>query len=175
MNTRHDDFHDGITGTFTVFGIVIGKLDGIHVRCDDHSTVGLLEAVKLWQVIQCEVQFGNIAIASQASNTIREANLEILYPEQLEERRLGIRSGDDALGFDRLTVSETHAFDRQSIGTAVDQDSLDLGAAPDIGPEFCGRCGQRLDHAIDSTAWNRVSSRGFSGHAIEQREYRAVW
>ncbi len=86
------------------------------------------------------MQFPDVAIASQAANTIRETDIEILDADHIDECPLWIRGRNNPIGFDRFAVFEAYPFDHEAVGAAVNQYSVNRCAIPDFGARFAGRC-----------------------------------
>ncbi len=122
VHTRDYDFHYRSGRQLAVLRVVKRELEGIQFRCDYHSTVGLLESVEFRQFTQSEMQFRDVAIAAQAPDSIRKADIEMLDADQLKESPLWVRSRNDVTCLDLFAVGHAahlslpgHRRCRQSI------------------------------------------------------------
>ena len=174
VQARNYNFHHWFCRTLAILGVVIGELDGVQIRCNDHAAIGLLEPVEFRQPIECEVQFRDITVAAQSSNTVREADIEVLDANQVQEGSLRVSRRDDVIRLDFFAVGQLHAACFQSIGAAVNQNTVDRGSASDHDTRVGGRHAQSRNQAVNATRRNNVSALGFAGHAIQHREDGAI-
>ena len=62
--------------------MVKSEFDGIHVRCNNHASIGLFQAGKFGRPCKRKMQLRDKAVTTQTSNSIGETDVEMLNADQ---------------------------------------------------------------------------------------------
>ncbi len=174
MRAGNDDLHDRFVGAVTVLGVIECELDRIHVGCNEHAAVGIVDAVKFGHVVERQVQLGNVAVATQSADAVRKADVEVFDANELEKGPFRIRSRNDAVRSDLLAVGHLHARNNETVSAAVDQHPINRCGTANLGAGCLGRPGKRRGKAPDAPRRNLVNAAGIAGPPIQHGEYGAV-
>ena len=79
------------------------------------------------------MQFRDVAIAAQAPNPVREADIEMFNTHELQEGPLWVSRRDDAIRLNFFSVFQLHASRKQSVSAAVNEHATNFACVSDLG------------------------------------------